>query len=64
MHSSGINVYKLGYHLHKNETLCLLIIKLRGMVYNKNSKGPRTEPCGMPNRNLQTSDKVEPIFID
>ena len=35
-----------------------------GVVYNENNKGPRTEPWGMPNRNLQTSDKVEPIFID
>ena len=24
MHSSGINVYKLGYHLHRNETLFLM----------------------------------------
>ena len=35
-----------------------------GMVYNENSKGPRTEPWGMPNRSLQKSDKVEIIFID
>ena len=31
---------------------------------NENNKEPRTEPWGTPNRSLQTSDKVEPIFID
>ena len=35
-----------------------------GVVYNENNKGPRTEPWGTPNRSLQTSDKVEPIFTD
>ena len=30
-----------------------------GVVYNENSKGPRTEPWRMPNRSLQTSDYVE-----
>ena len=34
-----------------------------GVVYNENKRS-RTEPWGMPNRSLQTSDKVEPIFID
>ena len=38
--------------------------RTKGVVYNENSKGPRTEPWGMPNRSLQTSDKVDPIFID
>ena len=35
-----------------------------GVVYNENNKGPRTEPWGTLNRSLQTSDTVEPIFID
>ena len=34
------------------------------VVYNENNKGPRTVPWGMANNSLQTSDKVEPIFID
>ena len=34
-----------------------------GVVYNENNKGPTTEIWGMPN-SLQTSDKVEPNFID
>ena len=33
-------------------------------MYNENSKGDGTEPWGMPNRSLQTFDKVEPILID
>ena len=33
------------------------------MVYNENNKGPRTEPWVRPNRSLQTSDNVEPIFF-
>ena len=39
-------------------------MELRGVVYNENNKVPRTEPWGTPNRSLQTSDKVEPIFTD
>ena len=35
-----------------------------GVVYNEKNKGPRTEPWGTPTRSLQTSDKVEPMFID
>ena len=35
-----------------------------GGVNIENSKGPRTEPWGMPDKSLQTSDKVDPIFID
>ena len=31
---------------------------------DENKKGPRTDAWGMPNRRLQTSDKVEPICID
>ena len=62
----GINAHKLGYHAHKMNfiPLCLPIPKLRGVVYNENNKGPRTEPWEMPNNSLQRSDKVELIFID
>ena len=66
MHSSGKNAHKLVCHMHKMKLYSFIFpkIKLRGSVYNDNNKGPRTEPWGMPNRSLQTSDKVEQIFID
>ena len=70
MNSSGINAHKLGCYLNKNETFlrffpfCLPVAKPSSVVYNENNKGPRTEPWGIPNKSLQRSDKVEPIFID
>ena len=59
MDSSGRDEYKVGYHLHKNETipLCLPITKLRSVeVEYQNNKGLRTEPWGTPNSSLQRSE--------
>ena len=67
MNSSGIDGHKPGYHLHKNETLFLCILpitKLMMVMYNENNKEPKTEPLGTPNRGLQRSERVEPIFKD
>ena len=66
MHSSGINAHKLGCHLYKMNLYSFMFPdnQTEGVVYNENNKGPRTEPWGTPNRSLQTSDKVELIFID
>ena len=38
------------------------MIELRGVVYNDNRNGPRTEPCGTQNNNLHNSERVEPLF--
>ena len=39
-------------------------MKLYSIMFTDPVKGPRTEPWGTPDRSLQTSDKVKPIFTD
>ena len=53
MYSSRISTLKLGYLMHRNETLP--ITKLRGFVFNENNNRTKTESWGMSNKSLQRS---------
>ena len=44
------------------DTFGLPVAKARTVVYRENSKGPKTEPLGIPSKTLRRSDKVESIF--